>query len=131
MSNINNSLLEDLLHNGDLSASNTGDLLKVKGIENLRQAIYHRLITVKGSIVHRPSYGVGIKLYEGVLSTLEKQRELALSIKEQLELDDRIDSVDGVKFSESEENSSGSFVVKLKVTASGIGQIQEDISPFS
>lgn len=130
MSNINDSFLVDLLHNGDFSNNAKGDLKEISGRENLIQAIFHRLITVKGTIIHRPEYGVGVKLYQGVISTLEKQRELALKIRHQLLEDTRIESVDSVKFITENDYKSGTFVIHIKITALGVGAIDEQINPF-
>ena len=128
--NINNNLLIDLKHDGDFSPSKTGDLETISGRSNLRQAILNRLVTVKGSLIHRPEYGVGLKLFQGVLGTLEKQRELTLLINSQLLEDTRIESVDSVKFLQDTDFRTGTFSVKVKITATGIGEIEETISPF-
>ena len=128
--NIEEAFLTDLKHDGDFSSGNTGDINTVSGRDNLRQAILNRLVTVKGSLVHRPEYGIGLKLYQGVLSSLEKQRELALLIKSQLLEDTRIESVDGVKFEADGDYRTGTFIVTVKITAIGIGEIEEKISPF-
>lgn len=130
MSNINDSFLVDLQHGGDFSNNEKGDLKTISGKDNLRQAILHRLITSPNTIVHRPEFGVGIKSYQGIISSLEKQRELAVKIREQLLEDERIESVDSVKFDEDTDYRSGTFIVHLKVTASGIGELDESINPF-
>jgi len=128
--NIENNFLIDLKHDGDFSSSNTGDLQTIKGRANLRQAILNRLVTVPGSLVHRPEYGVGLKLFQGAISTLDKQRELTLLIQSQLLEDPRIESVDSVKFKAEDKFNAGNFIVTVKITATGIGQIEETISPF-
>ena len=64
----------DIKHDGgDFEANNTGDLARISGLDNLKQAIMHRLITVKGSLVHRPSYGVDIQEWQGQIPTIDKQ----------------------------------------------------------
>jgi phage baseplate assembly protein W len=131
VNNIDNNFLIDLHHDGDFSSGKTGDLKTIAGRANLRQAILNRLITVKGSIVHRPDYGVGLKLFQGALSTVEKQRELSLLIQAQLTEDPRIESVDSVKFEADTDFRTGTFSVKVKITAAGIGEIEETISPFN
>jgi phage baseplate assembly protein W len=130
MSRINDSFLVDLLHNGDFSNNERGDLQTIAGRDNLRQAIFHRLITVAGTVIHRPEYGIGIKQYQGVISSLDKQRELALKIREQIEQDTRIESVDSVKFTQDTNNAEGKFYVHIKITASGVGELDETINPF-
>jgi hypothetical protein len=131
MSSINDSFLVDLQHNGDFSNNEKGDLKTISGKDNLIQAIMNRLVTSQGSIIHRPEYGVGIKSYQGTISSISKQRELALKIKSQLEQDDRIDSVDSMKFVLDSDYRSGTFVIEFKITAVGIGQIEESINPFA
>lgn len=128
--NIDNSFLQDLEHSGDFGPTETGDIKRISGKNNLRQAILHRLITVPGTIIHRPDFGVGIKLFQGVLNTLEKQRELALKIRQQLEEDDRIESVDSVQFTQSDDYRQGTFIVNVKITAAAIGELEESINPF-
>jgi len=130
LSNINDSFLVDLSHNGDFSNNEKGDIKTISGRDNLTQAIMNRLITTQGSIIHRPEYGVGLKLYQGVISSIDKQRELSLKIKEQLLQDTRIESIDSVKFSQVSDYQAGTFIVTLKITASGVGQIEESFNPF-
>lgn len=130
MSNIEDSLLVDLEHKGDFSNNEKGDLKTIQGIDNLRQAIYNRLVTSKGTIIHRPDYGVGAKSYQGAISSLEKQRELALGIREQLLEDTRIESVDSVRFTPDEDSRTGTFIINVKITVAGLGQLDEAFSPF-
>jgi phage baseplate assembly protein W len=129
-SKIDQAYLVDLKHSGDLEGTPSGDILEVTGKENLRQAVIHRLITSKGSLIHRPEYGVGLKNYQNRLSTLSTQRELANEIKKQLESDPRIESVDSVKFTQETENQAGTFRVLVKYTAVAIGEIDQEVQPF-
>lgn len=130
MAGINDSFLVDLQHSGDFSNDSKGDLKTISGLDNLKQSIYNRLITVKGTIVHRPEYGVGLKLYQGVMSTLSNQRDLALKIREQLLEDTRIESIDGVKFDVDSDLQAGNFIVTIQVTATGVGSFSQTINPF-
>jgi len=41
------------------------DLVTVTAIDNLKQALYHRLIADKGELVHHPEYGSEIYKYVG------------------------------------------------------------------
>lgn len=91
--------LKDLAHTGDLLASPSGDLQAVNGVANMRQALFRRLLTVPGSLVHRPNYGVGIKNFTNAPNSFDNQRKIANRIKEQFEQDFRVAEVVGVEIS--------------------------------
>lgn len=121
MSNINNSLLIDLsFAGGDFDRAQNGDVELIKGINNLKQALHHRLITVKGSLVHRPDYGIGIQQYQNRVARLDTQKEIASEIRRQFPLDPRVQSVDSVSFTMA---SNGTFTVKYKITSIGLGEL--------
>lgn len=127
MSQIDEFFLEDIHFDGDIRTAPNGDLALIRGLNNLKQALFHRLITVKGSLAHRPDYGVGIKRYQNQVATLAKQRELALEIKNQFEQDFRVDKLLSVSF---KAEPSGLFTVTYKVQVKGIGEITETSDPF-
>jgi phage baseplate assembly protein W len=127
MSQFNDFFLEDIHFDGDVSSAPNGDIQTVAGIKNLKQALFNRLVTVKGSLAHRPEYGIGVKLYQNKISSLGKQRELALEIKAQFEQDFRVDKVESVSFKDS---GNGLFIIQYKVNAKGLGQIEEAVNPF-
>jgi len=129
MTEINNAYLEDLYFSEDFEPSKNGDLLTITGKENLSQALFHRLITSKGSLVHRPDYGVGIKDFEGGISSLASQRELALRIKDNFEQEPRIKEVTGLKFNQDDVNPS-QFTVIVKYEAIGYNNLEETFDPF-
>lgn len=87
----------------------------------------NRLITVAGSLSHRPTYGVGIKTYQSALATITKKRELAKAIEEQFLQDERVTSLDSVTFLKQEQD--GTFIVKYKITSAG-GELVEEFDPF-
>jgi len=128
MSRIDEFYKIDLLHNGDFVAAPNGDFALAKGIVNLKQALFNRLITVQGSLVHRPLYGVGVKLWQNDIATLARQRELANKIKEQFEQDERVDKVTSVRIEKIKEN--GTFELTYKVEVSGGGLLDETVNPF-
>lgn len=113
--------LKDMAHNGDLLASPSGDLQTVTGVNNLRQALFRRLITVPGSLVHRPNYGVGIKNFTNAPNSFDNQRKIANRIKEQFELDFRVDEVTGVEI-----NNPPTFperlTIRVKLRAAGVDE---------
>lgn len=130
MSKIEDHFLTDLKHSKDFARTRTGDIKTVSGINNLIQWIFNCIITVEGSIIHRPKFGVGAKLYQGSISSLDKQRELALKIRSKLVLSDRIDSVDSIKFNQEDEYRTGTFIINIKVTAKAYGQLDLKLNPF-
>ena len=112
----------DLKHNGDFVATASGDLDTVSRSENLRQAIFNRLVTERGSLLHRPDYGIGIKRWQNDVLTIEVQRRLANEVAEQLERDPRIASVDSVQVSNGE---NGIIEINLKITDNARRFIEE------
>ena len=124
------NLLVDLKHStGDFEATASGDLRLITGRENLNQAIFHRLITVPGTLTHKPGYGVGIQNWQGQLNTLDNQRLLALDIRDQLLEDPRVDSVDQVQFI-ADDLQPDLFKIFVKYTASGYNELEETFDPF-
>lgn len=126
---IEQNFLEDLQHQGDFKPSNTGDVQKIRGKANLIQALLHRLITVKGALAHRPNYGVGVQKFLGAPQSIDKQRQLALEVKNQFEQDPRVNEVTGVQIIPNETNPS-IFQLKVKVDAQGAGEFIETFDPF-
>lgn len=128
MSEIDNFYKIDLLHNGDFVAAPNGDFALAKGVVNLKQALFHRLITVPGSLVHRPEYGVGIKLYQNDISSITRQRDLANAIVSQFEQDFRVVKVVGVSITKIKDN--GTFEIKYRIEVSGGQLLEETVDPF-
>lgn len=127
MSQINDNFLQDLEFKGDFKAAPNGDFSIIKGIENLKQALYHRLITVQGSLVHRPEYGVGVQTFQNDVGSLARQRQLALIIKQQFEQDARVSEVKTIKFN---KDANGVFFIQYVVEAVGIGELTDTVEPF-
>lgn len=127
MSRIDENFLIDLEF-GVKEAQN-GDIQLISGIENLKQALFNRLITVKGSLSHRPDYGVGVQLWQGAVGSIDKQRQLAIEIKKQFEKDPRVSKVTSVAIKPDESNPS-IFIVQYKIEAVGIGELVADVQPF-
>jgi phage baseplate assembly protein W len=127
MSNVSDFFLEDICFNGDIVPAQNGDIQIIRGIQNLKQALFNRLITVKGSLAHRPNYGIGVQSYRNKISSIGTQRELALEIKNQFEQEERIDKLVSVSF---KAEPSGIFIVNYRVLAKGFGEIGESINPF-
>lgn len=127
MSRIEENFLIDLEF-GVKEAQN-GDIQLITGIENLKQALFNRLVTVKGSLAHRPEYGVGVQLWQGSIGSIDKQRQLAIEIKKQFEKDPRVSKVTSVAI-KADESEPSMFIVQYKVEAVGIGELVADVNPF-
>lgn len=127
MSRIEENFLIDLEF-GVKEAQN-GDIQLITGIENLKQALFNRLVTVKGSLAHRPEYGVGVQLWQGSIGSIDKQRQLAVEIKKQFEKDPRVSKVTSVSI-KPDESEPSMFIVQYKVEAVGIGELVADVNPF-
>lgn len=93
MSDITEALKTDLAHIGDIQRASSGDVGRIAGLNNLKQALFHRLITVPGSLVHRPTYGVGALRWQNAPSVFTLQRKLAALIREQFMQDPRVEDV--------------------------------------
>lgn len=119
----------DIAFKSDFIKTSTGDLDIVSGIENVKEALFRRLITVKGSIIHRPNYGVGIKLYQGALNSFSKQSELASRIQEQFVKDPRVDEVLAVSIT-NQDKKPDSVQINVKVKLAGYGEQSLSFLPF-
>lgn len=126
---LNDALLRDLkFENGDLVREG-GDLATVDGIENVRQALLRRLVTMPGSLIHRPQYGVGIGQFQGALASFATQQQLALRIQEQFAREDRIESVDRVVVSVQDQQPDMTRVL-VTVKIVGYGDRVLEFIPF-
>ena len=124
MALINEFYLKDIAHKGDLLASPSGDLQVVTGENNIREALFRRLMTVQGSLIHRPNYGVGIKQFVNAPNTFDNQRLIAQRIKEQFELDFRVDEVVAVQIDNRPDNPERiTFTVRVRLAG-----VDEDVT---
>lgn len=119
--------LRDLQFKNDLLSSSNGDLQIITGKKNAMQALFNRLVTVPGSLAHRPLYGVGVKKWQNQIASIGNQRELALKIKSQFEQDFRVEKVLGVSFIQKDQ---GQFHIKYRVNLKGIGEVSGTFDPF-
>jgi len=127
MAEVDDFYLQDLHHSGDFVAAPNGDLEIIKGRENLRQQLLHRLITVPGSIVHRPEYGVGVQRWQNGVGNIASQQDLAMTIKRQFEQDFRVVKVKSITINKQD---GGQFTVAYSIEALGLGAVVEQIDPF-
>lgn len=127
MSRLEESYLVDLEFKGDLAAAPNGDLQTITGLDNLKQALYNRLVTVKGTLAHRPTYGIGIQSYQGSVGSIDKQRRIALEIKKQFKEDPRVEEVESIAIKMEKD---GLFIIQYKVKGVGIGSFEDTFDPF-
>lgn len=130
MADINEALGTDLLHNGDLAPTPSGDLERISGLANLKQALLHRLITIKGTLAHRPGYGVGITRYQGAPNSFTAQQRISSDIMEQFPLDPRVLSVTSVSILSPADNPT---MTKISVSVIPVGYTETQMTflPFS
>lgn len=119
----------DLAHIGDYVVSASGDFDTLSGLANLKQALFHRLMTQPGSLVHRPSYGVGIKNFENSISTAANRSEISTRIREQFMQDPRVEEVNGVMFKTSDSRPDMTEIL-VRVKPKGYDEIQASFIPF-
>jgi hypothetical protein len=114
MANITDTYLSDIAFVTDFVKTPNGDLAQINGQTNVDNALFRRLVTVPGSLVHRPDYGVGIQRWQNRLNTLSSQRELANTIQEQFKRDPRVADVFGVLV-ENKDNLPEHVTITVRV----------------
>lgn len=128
MATITEVMFTDLAHNGDFLITPTGDLDVISGLANLKQALFHRLITEPGSLIHRPLYGVGIKRFQNAPNSVSQQEKLALRIQENFARDPRVEEVTSIAI---EPNPDPHLVlITVKVKAVGYDEAVMEFIPF-
>ncbi|MGF6354080.1 phage baseplate assembly protein W [Paenibacillus sp. 4624] len=78
---------------GDLSDDGTGDWGALTGIDNIKQAVSHRLVTRRGSLTQHPAYGSRLHELIGLAEAPYIRQLVELDIHETLGDEDRIDGV--------------------------------------
>lgn len=121
MSELDDFLKTDFAFKSDFVVTPTGDLELLSGLENLKDALFRRLVTTPGALIHRPEYGVGLKNYQNAINGIENQRRLAGTIKEQFEQDPRVEKVTGVSFN-VDDNKPDTIKVNCSVSVVGYGE---------
>lgn len=122
-------LKTDIAHVGDLVRNARGDLDKISGLANLKNALFHRLITQPGSLVHRPTYGCGLPGFQNGLSSFWIQQKLGSIIVEQFEQDPRVAKVTGVNIF-AEDNTPRTTRISVFVVPVGYTETQMIFTPF-
>lgn len=111
----------DIAHKSDYLENSTGDLDVIRGKENIKNHIFHTIVTEKGALIHRPDWGVGIKSFQNEPNSIANQLEIADRIKKDLEKDSRIEEVKEVSLLRDDEAYD---MVRIRVVAllAGIGE---------
>jgi phage baseplate assembly protein W len=120
----------DFAFTDDFQVSPTGDLDTVSGLVSMRAAILRRLLTKKGSLAHRPDYGIGLGDFQNAPMTLAMKRQLAQRIADQLPRDPDISSVESVSVT-AEDNDPSNVKIKVVAKVLGYGEAGFEFTPFS
>lgn len=129
MADIEETFLRDLAFKNDMAPAANGDLQQVEGVNNIRQALFNRLVTYPGSIIHRPDYGVGIKDFQNSINNFANQRNLALRIEEQFKRDIRVLDVLNIRFNVPDDKPER-LEIYVKVNLIGLGEQDLQFVPF-
>lgn len=131
MATITEILGTDLAHKSDLLASHAGDLQTIDGLDNIKNALFHRLMTVPGTLAHRPTYGVGIGMFQNAPSSFAIQQKIAKLIEEQFLQDPRIEEVTSVSLTSQDDSRPELTVLAVTVKVVGYEETTVEFTPFS
>jgi phage baseplate assembly protein W len=120
----------DLAFDDDFQISPSGDFDTISGIENVRRSIFRRIITVPGTLIHRPNYGCGLVAFQGAPVTLDIKRQIAHKIATNLPLDPRISKVTNVSVN-AEDGTPDTLVVTVSVVIAVYGEVTFTFTPFT
>ncbi len=133
MADITETLLTDIKFKKDTvrrtDVGHLGDIDTISGLENLKDALFRRLVTVPGSVVHRPEYGVGLPQFQNAPNTVATRKAIALRIGEQFAEDVRVEEVTAVDF-ESGDLTPETLKITVKVKVVGYGETEMTFIPF-
>jgi phage baseplate assembly protein W len=120
----------DLAFNGDLQVTATGDLDIISDLPNIKQAILRRILTIPGSLMHKPQYGCGILGFQNAPLTLAVQRQIAQKIAANLPRDPDVNKVVSVNVS-TDDAAPGRLVVAVTADIVGHGTVTFKYTPFN
>lgn len=110
----------DVAHKKDMIPNNKKDYDRIKGKENMIEAVWRRVVTRRGKLVHRPDYGVGLGAYQNALASLDNQLRLAEDIKVQLKRDPRVIDVKEVSLIR-DQRTPDTVTLRVRLDILGIG----------
>lgn len=109
--------------NLDLIADESGDLMSIKGIDNLTQALILRVITSLGEIPRNPEYGSNLISMIGKGGTPMALRMMTIEVAKTIRSDPRIiDATDITLTSDPERPGVGNFRIQGKAVVVGQDQ---------
>lgn len=118
----------DIVFTNDFEVSASGDLQTIFGQQNVTARLIRRTITEPGTLVHRPTFGVGLKRFLNGLNSLDNQRELANRIKVQWEQDESVNEVLGVSVVVEDDKPELS-IISVRAFLVGVGETTLRIIP--
>ena len=89
---------------GDFRLSPVGDLGLIDAEANVRQAVYHRIITSPGSVAYRPDYGVGLKDFMGAPNKISIQATLFNRLLDSFREEPRVERLESLSVDEVNDN---------------------------
>jgi phage baseplate assembly protein W len=101
------------------------DYQVIAGLGNLKQAIYHRLITNPGELFAHPEYGAGLEEYISVPIDRSMKSEIMQRIKNQLLQEPRIAKIGYIRVNTGNSTTpSGTLVMEVGIVPIGINTEQ-------
>lgn len=120
------SFLRDIAFvEGDFGATASGDLAIAEGFTNLRQAFYNRMITLAGTLLHRPQYGAGLPSLQNEIMSVSRRQQIANQMEENLLRDGRFGEIVSVTFDENQPDDT--LVLTVTYRPAGGGEEITDI----
>ena len=109
----------DVKHKRDLVAKLDGDIDIISGKDNAIEAIFRRVFTTKGSIIHRPDYGVGLPNFQNIENRIDQRLKITEDIRVQMGRDDRVQEVKEVSFIDDVDNPA-QFKIRIRANLVGL-----------
>lgn len=110
--------------------ANNDDYQIIAGLGNLRQAIYHRLITNPGELFAHPDYGAGLEEYVSAPINLETRAEITRRIKDQLMKEPRVHKVTKINVRTGDSTTAiGTLIIEIGIIP--IGDNAEQLFRFA
>ena len=129
MASLEENIGTDIFHSKDYKLTPTGDVDVITGIANLKNRLFHRLVTSPGGFIHLPDFGVGIKDFQNAPLTLSNQIKLAQRIENQFLQDEDVLEVLGTSF-ETFDDQPAKTIVKTRVDVRGFEDVTFEFTPF-
>lgn len=111
----------DIKHRSDFERTESGNLLTDVGLEKVKNKLIRRLVTVPGSIIHRPNFGVGILRYQNATLTFSQKEKIATNINDQFLEEPFVEEVLGVSF-KNIDSQPDAFIISVSVRLEGYGE---------